>query len=258
MSNGFVYHIPNHHGSVDWSTLKTLGLTYAFDSAPAFADANGPDGRGVLFASSADLIRYNPQGQEWRKIPKSDAWVGRFTDRPSPGPEDLVRQTMLRGYMIALADDRQWQIPMARAFSESNGDIGSVVTLPQYMGVDDVGNWVQKGIEQRYQELWDRSERFIEFMVQGYGEGEQSTVILPTNDYFDTAVYALQTNYRIGPAEIDLCRLMTEDKADAILLALIDWHTFVELIKKKEASEQCGTTDGNEDDTTAIGLQSVN
>lgn len=89
-------------------------------------NARGPEAQeGILVRAAAEErpLEYAPDRQTWANAGKY--WIGMWNDA-KPGPEDLGRETMLRGLPMPLSDHNTWQIPQVKA-------------LPTYLNIDETG-----------------------------------------------------------------------------------------------------------------------
>jgi hypothetical protein len=248
---GFLYYV-QQPGILTLDDINNLGLRYAFDAAPSCATVEGPDGkRGIMFADvarpSAPGISYSAKTQAWRKIPQSPAaqvWVGHLINDP-PTPSILQRREMLPGHKVTLADGRDWMIPTARHFVEENGEVGWNVSLPQQVELDDDGVFIVGNVQAKYRKLWSISEEFAARMGNEINAAGGNDVQFDLQQYFKDAITAIQTNYHVGPAELAMLGALSVECVSNVMLALIDWFTFLELLEKKKRSAGSHSDDGN-------------
>ena len=105
---GFLYYLAGKGTDIEAAELHKLGLGYAFDEERCAARGVrcGPEGsgEGIVVANPQSvpehLIRFEPTRQTWRKVPKTDAYVGIYTDENRPGPEDVQRTRILSGHLV--------------------------------------------------------------------------------------------------------------------------------------------------------------
>ncbi|NLE57410.1 MAG: hypothetical protein GX616_03560, partial [Planctomycetes bacterium] len=93
---GFLYYLPDCD-KPSRKALDAAAIGYAFerDRWSHAGCLDGPNGgRGLIVAAPdavpTERVRYSPDGQTWRPIPGSTAWLGWFTAE-LPGPGDLRR-----------------------------------------------------------------------------------------------------------------------------------------------------------------------
>ena len=245
---GLLYYIPTATRAIKVAELAELGLGYAFDSRLVPREVQrGPDGdRGVVVADcdrlKEHLLGFWPEKQRWLKIPgcPGNAWVGRHLDQPIE-PADLVRDQVLPGHWVTLADGRDWLCPVARGAIDSDGELGWCQNLPAAVGFDAEGNWTRQGVVAKYAPLWDVAMRWWDAFAaaspdeddQPDGEAEKTRVTFEFADVNDAALLALATNYRVGKAEVVLLALFDDRATVEILKALIDWPTISAWLKKR-------------------------
>lgn len=238
---GCLYYIPRFDRQIPFEEIRKAGLAYALDEkATACTVSNGPGGggSGVVLAVglfSGHRIGYFEAKQTWRRIPKSAAWVGFYTDAP-PVPDDLVRDQPLPGGIVTLGDGNEWSVPIARANSVTDGQLSSAIALPSRVTIDDDGAWRNDGIVPRYAELWAAADGFWAAFVVPMAETDDQPELDGTVAY-DWALSALQANYRVGKAEVAMLGLFDDVNVARILRILIDWDTIVQWQKKNDADD---------------------
>lgn len=244
---GLLYYLPGKSEHVVLADLAAAGLGYAFErELIARGVQRGPEGQGVgVVVADPRLteskLGYWPEKQSWRKVPGLEAWVGFYPD-DRPQPVELLRRQVVPGHEVELADGRHWLIPVARAAVEEQDEIvGYQSALPETTAIDDNGHWVRGGLLPRYDELWALALRWWDALTKA--GADQSAEAAETNrvefDFagvMDGALIALAANYRIGKADVALLGLFDEQRAIAILNALVDWPTFKRWVQKKTAA----------------------
>jgi hypothetical protein len=238
---GFLYHLPSVTRSIPHSSFAEYGIGHAFDKTkrPTVVDVtNGPGGSGgIVLADERHIeavkIGYYPDKQTWRQVPRSEAWVGFYAD-DRPIPKDCARDQMLNGHPVRLGDDNLWIVPVARRFSDENGELCQRVALPVGNDLNASGEWVMNGILPRYQRLWDIAVAWFDAFHLGL---EESSEVLALSWVLDSASEVLASNYRIGRAECAALGLMNGQSSMAILDAVADVPTLKLLSEKKTASD---------------------
>lgn len=271
--SGFLYYIPKGHSGLTLADLAAVGLGYAFDRGPAKTQVlKGPDDRaGVIVADEQRLrreIRYISDQQTWRQLqsakPRAESgpcapdpplsalgsplspWVGLYRG-DLPGPEDLARKDQLKGHWVRLADEREWLCPIARGWTDEDGELRWYHNLPQVLELDDVGEWRSGSVLAKYAPLWDLAERWDETLQHAWfkddeGEsGEQEdesgekklALHLTFQGAVDAAVVSLAANYRIGRVEAAMLGILTREIAADVLNALVDLPARREWAQKK-------------------------
>jgi len=249
---GFLHFLPDHHGDISPEILAAAGVGHAF--APDASDAvpsacrEGPGGRPGTVVGVGDPagVGYFPQRQKWGTIPGSGAWLGRYTDRPLPGPDDLARPELLPGYPLRLADGRLWRVPLALETADGSPPDQWQPTLPRSLTLDARGEYAPGPVLPRYAELNALAEAFLDqFRESLDGEGRPQSF---TFNETDAALRVLQANYRLGRVELCELGLFTFDGPEQqhVLLWLIDFPGWIEL-QKKTASAAPATTAGAAD-----------
>lgn len=245
---GLLYYIPNQTRGIAPQAVADLGLAYALGGVmwtAADIIQNGPDGgRGVVLADDkiVPCVGHFPEQQTWRKIPGSDVWVGMVTTAP-PSPADLVRDQVLPGHLVKLADGQEWLVPVARGRREEEGDLRWTMNLPTTPTTcDEDGKWVAGGVSVAYRPLWEIAERFWDEWYEA-DTTEQET-ILDFANLNDAALLALATNYRVTITEVVLLGLFDSRCTVEILKAIIDWPVIEAWVKKKADAAGLNTAAG--------------
>lgn len=264
--SGLLYYLPECTRAIKVADLGKIGLGYAFDSRLVPREVQrGPGGdRGVVVADPdrlpEHLLGFWPEKQTWLKIPGlpdgKEAWVGRHNDQPVR-PPDLVRESVLPGHFVTLADGNDWLVPIARGINADGDEPFGYPNLPQTVGVDDAGAWTQGGVVPKYRRLWEIATAWWDaFAAAGPGPDDVDDVVVDDKRKVtiefdfpgvnDAALYALATNYRVGKAEVALLGLFDDRSTVEVLEALIDWPTVQAWIKKKVS--ETSTPDGSSTD----------
>jgi len=262
-----LYYLPKQPRNVTPADLDRLGLGYAFTPGKITVNEvrGGPDGgEGIIVADAdgvaAHQVGYYRDRQEWMEFgpallgprpltpdprPPADGWpwVGRYTDAPVL-PEQLARPQHLRGHLVQLDDGQEWLIPVARAWTEEDGDLRWFAALPQRITLDSEGHWKPSWVVKRYAALWDLAIRWHESQQAAAAEAApgQTSLLVDFDGFVDAAVAALATNYRVGRAEVVLLGLLTVETARAILDALVDRPTLLKWLAKKNAMTAAGSS----------------
>lgn len=227
--SGFLYYFPT-----------STGLTperFVADRAGIFGDcgcahrgvSGGPDaGDGIILALESPgkpACGFYPGKQRWHQAPGQPWWIGMELAAP-PSPADLARPETLPGAPVRLGDERDWTIPTALHWLESDSAPRFRPGLPQQIALDAEGKLTGRTLprhlwlDEQAANIWSGlkiSEKLI-------------TIDLPMDDEWRIAVEALRTNYRVGPEEISALGLVTTQNLIRILLALVDFDSYRRVI----------------------------
>jgi hypothetical protein len=222
---GFLYYKPNVSQPVTIALAREWGLGYAFTAAPSSGQCLGPDTpsgtNGMVFADGARMgdwtIRVDMAEQSWRKIPKSDCYVGYWNASP-PLPEELLRPKYLTGYLTRIGS-HEWIIPLTARFDDSRKLLAT--SLPCYVDCDDDGNWVEGDVLDVHRRLWEIGAPFRDdIMAQKLGESAARE--FSDEELYSTALAYIQANYVVGQRELAMMQALTKNDSSirsAILLA---------------------------------------
>lgn len=256
----FIYWIPGQ--TAKDSQIIELGLAYALMGLPLRGKTqmmgHGPDGgRGHLVAAYDHDLAYHPETQTWRQIPGSPVWIG-YTNGDIPTRDDLARPELIAGDPVTLADGREWIVPIARAWTEEDGELRWLHRLPRLLGMGDDGQWTEGRVVERFARIWKIAVLWEkirgrdkpldpddELEAAVYADDIDDFTV---NDIVGAAAGVLKENYRIGPVEASILGLFTSDAAQQILDTTIDFPKWLDWIKKKAAESVGMNTDDGEPD----------
>lgn len=187
--------------------------------------SGGPGGKsGVLFCYLKEsATRDVPQHlgvyegvNTWEiRDPAFQALIGWNPDTP-PGPDDLRRKRLHRGYSIEGGDGNEWQAPIIRRPDDST-------ELPRDMHLNGDGQ-VHEQIKAQYRDYWDETELVCQWFLQP--DAPAGEIGFSTDKAFRLAVRALSINYRFGHAEQRICQAIDSTNYLAILAWTVDKPRF--------------------------------
>ena len=242
--SGFFYFLPGISRMATLPSAEEIaarGLAYAFEGRP--------HGRGVMmgrvegyllgcrrrFADVGEV--YFDPAQQWQPHPSGKYSVGYYPDR-LPGPAELARAKLIEGHSIELADDRRWEVPLARsvhAAADPKLICAWSCELPQALAIDAKGDWIEQGPLPRYRSLWDLVSSWNDARRSFADDPAAAKLIEHWSTYkvrIDAAVQVLAANYVVGPIECSILRLLTKENTKEILDLAIDQPEFERLLKK--------------------------
>lgn len=253
----FLYYRPGHTRKVSFDDIKHWGLEYAFDKQPVSAECMNrtPDGSNgqvfIAFSRDGEVPQMNLDKQTWRKLPGdrmgAPVYVG-YWNEAKPGPEELVRDTMLPGYPYELMDGHVWRVPLVRRYE---GEV-HCCSLPRLMDFDEDGNPIDGDVMQQYRHLWELTKPVVDDLLLQYGLAEESPQPLGKNDTVKIAVSLLQANYRVSLPELVMLQSLPNDgTVDGLCATACDWPA---LIRRKNAVDEAKKNDMTADGvSTSLG-----
>lgn len=218
-------------------------IDYADVSAVRGCSRGPGDQRGNVIAKAGlgDRIGYFKEKQVWRPIPHTEKriWVGMYEDSP-PREEQLRRPLQLTYDELELQGQR-WRIPIARSFVEvDDNQIAPVNRLSSYFAVNEDGEWTFGDVEEQFEPLWSVGFRYWDHLHgvlvnETTSDEEQKVDVEPIDDFdlAEMAAVALQANYRLGPVECSMLKLLSVHSVSQILNIVIDLKVWETLAKKK-------------------------
>lgn len=235
---GHVYYFCEGLEVVADDSPTMAALRHAFVSTPAKRRAMAGPGQqgGVILAGDDQRIGYYPDRQKWTRLRglngASGVWLGWYLDAP-PTPADLTKPARLPGHLVTLADGRQWELPVARRWS----DDAFMRTVPARLTLDDNGQWVPGEVLAEYAGLWSVAEAWMSFKARA---SEQSGAAMSIAEAVELACTALAVNYRVSRSEVAALGLVDDQgqKAVEMLDAVIDWPTFARWVDEQKAAQK--------------------
>jgi hypothetical protein len=199
----------------------------------------GPDGHPGLVVSALPTISQEPPRRigyyaddpsiRWRPAGEL-VWIGIDQEFP-PRPEDLARCEQFPGHLVKLADGRQWLVPLVR-----RGIRSGEPALPRSMQWDAAGRFAMV-LEDRYQAIWDKTQRVVELFLEpgspGFGSIEYQLA-------GDLALDFLGMNYRLGRIEQSAMKLVNSANWQQVLWAAIDGPQIDAAMRAEETSKKNG------------------
>lgn len=229
-------------GLVTRTDVSRWGLDYAFPTGVVAApfDASGPGGsQGCVCGSTDERLGYAPDRQTWKRIPSPllnnspPVWVGHWNDL-LPGPQELRVATrgFTPGRALRLCDDREWVIPLARAWDQEQ-EIG-FRSLPAALELNEAGEWSSGEVFPHHRRLWELACDYWDAMT-GKSAGADSAVRFAYHQLQSSAVEVLGSNYRVRATEVALLKLFDDraQVAQQIMEALVDLPTVRDWLQKK-------------------------
>jgi hypothetical protein len=200
-------------------------LAYAFDGRPPCVHgihSSGPGGHlGPIIAHpDASPVGYYPDRQKWEPFPDdSGIWLGWFTDKPMPGPDDLKRVQVVGKYAARLGDGRDWSVPLAMT-PDKDGKRSDTPFLPKTRRLRRDGT-IEKRPSREYEALY--------LMADELWDAFQNQIELSDAREWAICAEALRLNYRISHAEISALGLLTDSGIRRIAFGVVDmyeWPSF--------------------------------
>lgn len=165
---------------------------------------------------------YRQEHQEW--IQAGNRWLGWERQSP-PRPEDLLRRDPITDYRVLDPAGREWRVPCARSSD------GSQSSFPVEYVFSESGVVVNK-VPATLEHLWTLSGEIADHYTGRRPRDESWQV--------EAALVVLQTNYRLGKAEVTALQTMglpvlTRGTVNGILLSLVDNDLQQEFTEQKKS-----------------------
>lgn len=224
--------------------IQALGIdTRGVISPKTRAVTGGPNGQhGIVFVLEYDghkprdfTVGFYPDRQVWEQAPGREYWNGYYRE-DKPGPDDLSRADGLRSYPVTLLDGNDWLIPIGRYVATRNGVNTPLPLMSRYNGKTHEPG----GVLMEYQWIFDVGTRALEIL-----NGDRKDDFT-WSEQAEMCCRLLAVNYHVGPCEIDLLRLLSQEQQATILHMAGDgpgWWA----IKKKEAEGIASSSVGDAD-----------
>lgn len=266
---GLLYYLPGLSGTLELSQVQEMGLGHAFDETPFCREMIGitPDGGNGLLVIDRKRLKtkiFDENGKEilqdlsavmnletqfWEELPSpTDQKIyGGYYKEFKPTPDDLLRNQTIRGCLVPMGDNSEWEIPVVRRFDEQTEEPRSA--LPSSYRIDPHGELIKDTPLPRWKWLWDVTEEAWNVMINE-GDASDQTMLATAGKIFSA-------NYVITHMELGLLRVLSDEAGPAAIVALsLDYHTWsrwAETKKKTEPSQQetagLNTVPGETDDS---------
>ena len=161
-------------------------------------------------------------------------WVGYWNDdKPTPG--DLARTQQIDGHYVP-TDAGEWLVPLARQFQPVDGGGHTYATkLTETVRRGPDGGWISGGVVPSHDHLWKMAGALWDAHTSEPSSGGGFEVDFGPDGpetIYDAAGEILAANYLVRSDELAALGALTTTTASAICLALIDWPTVVDYLKK--------------------------
>jgi len=249
--SGFLY-FAEGVSAVTAANVAAWDLAYAFDGPVSYVETRAGPGEkpGCLFGRAGDdgepppKLRYDPKATPSQplalRVPlhgRPPLWVLWSPEDP-PVAEDLERAEIVAGYALSLGDDgpggaSEWIVPLARIFETGAS------RFPAALAIGPEGAVVREPLP-RYAALCGEAERIWQAVrdqfEQAAAEGREP-VTIDDADGYAVACRALAVNYRVGPVEVGVLRLLTTANLMRVLGAFVDLPSYSrDLVARVEAA----------------------
>ncbi len=239
----FIYFVEGNQTKFTIEDIKAIGLAYAIEGPGVSYHANpkGPSGKaGCLVSGDNVKLLYDPDNQTWREL-KPGVWVGLWNEgRPTPADLKPQKAKQAPGELVEGDDGNRWLVPRClRKFEDIELGLIPVCDLPKLRTLDGEGHWTKSTVRRRYEILWEDFATYLDDVNQAIenamveanaGPEDEVQYVLP-DSRFKVVESALMANYRVGPVEIDLLGIFTDDFVEEAL-AVMRHDSFLEELKK--------------------------
>jgi len=171
-------------------------------------------------------LGYWPEEQQWTQV-GDDLWIGIDPAGP-PTPEELRRKRQFDWWQAVLGDGAKYSIPVIRRPDGSTG-------LPTELYVHPLTGRLEEPIKARYRRYWDESAEVADWFFNGGFDGETSSFTKARA--LALAVDALSINYRYGPLEQSVLRLVDSENYLTVLSATVDVQGVVAAGQQKKSGD---------------------
>lgn len=234
----YVLHFPNETNATP-ALLEQHGLQALLECCSFSIDRGEGGKQGVLLSWYGIDDMPGPMVQRtWTKLPGKEIWMGVEAGRPVV-PRDLQKKQPTPGYVLPLADGKQWHCPALRNVSH----VHKLNGLGQY----------ERTVAPEYVSLWDISQEYAAQFFQAVdmldaakrnGIAEPTHVDFTCAESFDFCCQCLALNYRLTPEIISVLNLIDDDAMRNIIKAAIDLPVLLDFNEKKKTSSSSPLADG--------------
>jgi hypothetical protein len=222
----FLYFVPTDANQITAPQLRQLGLGYLGIKGNATARAcRGPGDRpGLVFAGDGKAAAaYKPAEQDWMPGPDGKYFVGREQKNELPGPDELRKPRFVSGEDLTIGE-QVWTVPVCLSLVRG-------ATIPKALVLGPDGKTWTFGQLPEFAALCAAAARVHESLMvaapaespgDGAAEDGAERTRITLTDAADIAVQALGVNYRVGPVEASVLRLLTTETVRDVCFAIVD------------------------------------
>lgn len=238
----FMYFVSTDKPLTNLAAIAELGLGYAFETMPLIAAiprGATPTGQpGYIIADESRMngysVFYRPTEQTWRVF--GDMAIGYYNADP-PQPKELLRDGYLTGRSATLADGNDWIVPIVYVWEGAD----KTAKLPRFIDVDSAGNFCDGDVIEKYQPLIERLgpwfDRWCDAVKEAIANNTDFTVNYKTED----CAFLLAQNYRIGPRELAMRRVLQAGVTPALALWIAcDLNTALDYLVEASSEKKSG------------------
>jgi hypothetical protein len=181
-------------------------------------------------------VGFHPKFQTWKAVLGDRVWVGVDNEHPVE-PDDIVRKKTRSGYSPEL-QGQPWLIPVI------NGPSGST-NLECEWEWDEAGK-VRETVASTYKDLWESFASVQDLLF----DANAVTFDMDMQESGDRCIDALAINYRFGPVEQNILKLIDSDTWVMILMCAVDYPLYRESLDFE--SQKKTTADVAEDSSPTL------
>lgn len=222
--------------SIDFKNLDSVGLGHICETPSAFVKrqlVSGPFGYGWSIGSTETIgeprIGYYPARQRVQDFGKFAIALDTESEFK---PDCLLRKNAISSHPWQDWSGNTWQIPIAQRWIDTQGNPNLVNNLPQFLSVNEHGDWVYGGVLPRHEKLWKLAMDFHSERVRAIEEATGDTVRFSLPGLDDIANVVFAANYRVGKYELGFLKVLLESSNYEIMKLVTDEPGFAELQKK--------------------------
>lgn len=230
--------------------IAAHGLAHLSTGVGHVETYRGPRGAGLLVSDNrtpAELLRYDPDQQDWSERFGLDSLVGTWHDHKVT-PQHLQRETLIQGQSIELLDGQQWTVPILRQWRDGDDQLVFKCLLPSVMQQSPSnGRFILGAVIPQYRQLWESSlviaqQILIQLSTSAPVELEDESI----NQF---AIDLLAANYRLDASVVSHLQLLTLEHCSEIVCAALDLATLRHSLKnlyRRRTSGGTNTESGNQ------------
>jgi hypothetical protein len=234
----YVLHFPNENNAAP-ALLERHGLQSLAENCSYSVDRGEGGRQGVMLSWFGIDDMPGPTVQRtWTQLPGKECWMGVEIGRPVT-PKDLARKAQTPGYVLPLADGKQWHCPALRNVSH----VHKLNGLGQY----------ERTVAPEYTDLWDMSQEYAGQFFQAVdmldaakrnGINSPTHVDFTCEESFAFCCQCLALNYRVTPEIVSVLGLIDDDAMRNIIKSAIDLPVLLDFSEKKKAPSSSPLADG--------------
>jgi len=223
--------------SIEFKTLDSVGLGHICETPGSFVKrqlVNGPFGTNWAIGSTETIGESRIANYPTRQRVQDFGKFAIALDTESEFNTDCLfrKKNAISSHPWQDWSGNTWQIPIAQRWVDSQGNPALTNNLPQFLSVNENGDWVYGGVLPRHENLWKLAMDFHSERLRASEESTGDTISIRLPSLDDIANVVFGANYRVSKYELGFLKVLMASSNYEIMKLVTDEPGFAELQKK--------------------------